>query len=100
MIFLFLSGLSLDPGIVSLITGSGGALVVLMMWVKSLLATNKRLEKESREISRQSVECITKILERQDQEKGSQLADVVWKQDLTSLMNRICECLDMKQGEK
>ena len=88
-----------DPYWVSLITGSGGALIVLMMWVKSLSASNKRLEEENRDISRQSIECITKILERQDQEKSTKATDRAeensWRQDLRSLMERICSRLDI-----
>ena len=86
-----------DPYWVSLITGSGGALVVLMMWVRSLSATVKRMEKENREISRESVSCITKILERQDQEKLLKAEDKAWKQDLTHLMSRICDCLNIER---
>ena len=94
---------SADPYWVSLITGSGGALIVLMLWVKSLSASNKRLEEENRDISRQSIECITKILERQDQEKMTKatqmIADTSWKEDLKSLMNRICNRLELDKGE-
>ena len=93
-----------DPYWVSLITGSGGALIVLMMWVKSLSASNKRLEEENRDISRQSIECITKILERQDSEQSikatDKIADMTWKQDLKSLMNRICNRLELDKGDE
>lgn len=99
--FLMLfADISLYSGLVSLITGSGGALVVLMMWVRSLLASNKQLEEENRSISRQSVECITKILERQDQEKDLKTANDAWKRELTGLMNRICRTLNLKKMEE
>lgn len=60
---------------IAVITGSGGALVVLMMWVKYLISLNKEKDKEIREISRLSVECITKILEKIEQDRE-------WKKDL------------------
>lgn len=101
MIIMIIAQATTDPYWVSLITGSGGALVVLMMWVRSLSATNKRLEQENRDISRQSVECITKILERQDQEKSSKSEerafDAAWKKDVMNLINRICDTLKIRE---
>jgi hypothetical protein len=87
--FALLADFPIDSGLASLITGSGGALVVLILWVKSLTSSNKRLEVESRDISRQSIECITKILERQDQEKREKAYEDIWKKEITEMITKI-----------
>ena len=74
----------------SIITGSGGALVVLMLWVKNLSATVKKKDEELMQISRQSIECITKILERQNQDKE-------WKIRAESILSRLNDSLKSNQ---
>ena len=74
--------LSGDKGWISLITGSGGALVVLIWWVRSLLNEVKEKDKELREISGNSVECITKIVEKIEQERQ-------WKHTINAKVDAI-----------
>ena len=57
-----------DTGWLSLITGSGGALVILMMWVRDATKQVKQKDKELTEISRESVECITRIIDKLERE--------------------------------
>ena len=72
--------LQADNGWISVITGSGGALVVLMMWVRIVNKQIAEKDEQLRSISLQSVECITKILSKiEDEEK--------WKKRIESIIN-------------
>jgi erythromycin esterase-like protein len=93
MLYLFAevaSETATHPWWLTAITGSGGALIILMMWVKNLTATVKKKDTELMEISRQSIECITKILERQNQDKD-------WKDRLNNLLDEIHEYIKSVQ---
>lgn len=80
--FFILSQATTDPWWVTAITGSGGALIVLMMWVKSLLALVKRKDEELIKISKESIECITKVIEKHNQ-------DTPWKNKVENLISDI-----------
>lgn len=57
------------PWWITAITGSGGALIIQQLWIRSLTASLQKKEAELMEISKESIECITKILERHDQDR-------------------------------
>lgn len=76
------------PWWVTILTGSGGALFVQFMWIKNLTDNNKlkdktieSKDKELMEISKESIECITRILERQTQ-------DTAWKLKIEELFSK------------
>lgn len=74
-----------SPWWVTAITGSGGALVVFMLWVRSLLSQVKQKDRELLEISKESVCCITKLIERQK-------VDEAWRNEIEEIIrtnNRI-----------
>lgn len=66
------------------LTGSGGALIVLLCWVLSLRATNATLRLELNEISREAVACITQILAREDHQRE-------WRDRVIDLLTKIEE---------
>jgi hypothetical protein len=74
------------PWWITAITGSGGALVVLMLWVRSLTTAIKNKDDELIKISRESIECITKVIEKQNQ-------DLPWKTKMETLIHDIHRCM-------
>lgn len=75
-----------SPWWITAITGSGGALIVLMLWVRSLLTTVKTKDEELVRISKESIECITRMIEKHNQ-------DAPWKLKVESLVQEIYNSL-------
>ena len=75
-----------SPWWVTAITGSGGALIIQFLWIRNLASSIKKKDQELMEISKQSIECIAIILERQNQEKP-------WKDKLEKLIEEIHHCI-------
>jgi hypothetical protein len=84
--FFFLAQTIEHPWWITAITGSGGALVVLMLWVKSLTTAIKNKDDELIKISRESIECITKVIQKQNQDRP-------WKEKMEALINDIHACM-------
>jgi hypothetical protein len=76
-----------NPWWLTAITGSGGALIVLMLWVKNLSTQIKEKDQELAQISKDSIECITKIIEKKNQEE-------LWKNKVENLLISINKVLD------
>jgi hypothetical protein len=90
-LFLIAQVESGNPWWITAITGSGGALIVLMLWVRSQLTTIKKKDEELVRISRESIECITRMIEKHNQ-------DGPWKLKIESLVQEIYS--SMKSIEK
>lgn len=82
-----------DPWWLTAITGSGGALIVLMMWVKNLLNSIKTKDEELIKISKESIECITKVIEKHNQ-------DTPWKNKVETLITDIQSSIRKIETEK
>jgi hypothetical protein len=76
-----------NPWWLTAITGSGGALIVLMLWVRNLSAQIKAKDQELLQISKDSIECIAKIIEKKNQEES-------WKHRVENLLSHINQVLD------
>jgi len=64
------------------ITGAGGALVVLSLWVWDLRAKNTSLENDIKEIAKDCIECITTVTERDNQ-------NAEWRNRVTKMLERL-----------
>ena len=85
--------LQADTGWISIITGSGGALVVLMMWVRIVNKQITEKDEQLRTISLQSIECITKIISKiEDEEK--------WKKRVEEILNSIHIAMIIDKAKK
>ena len=73
-----LKSISAD-GAMTAITGSGGALVVLIMWVRHLQGLNKKKDDELREITKETIKCVTEVVERYER-------DQPWKEKLEEMI--------------
>lgn len=81
------TNISQYPWWLTAITGSGGALIVLMLWVRNLSDAIKTKDKELTQISRESIECISKIIEMKN-------SDEKWKDKVEHLLSNINKVLD------
>lgn len=81
------------PWWLTAITGSGGALVVLFMWVKYLTKIIDKQDKQLLEISKNSIECITKIISKYDEDKEGKEKfyneDKQWRDKSMDILRRI-----------
>lgn len=94
MFFIFAQAAESSPFWLTAITGSGGALIVLMMWVKSLLDSIKHKDEELIKISKESITCITKVIEKHNQ-------DSPWKDKVEHLISDIHSTIKrIEQGNK
>lgn len=94
MFFILAQASEANPWWLTAITGSGGALIVLMMWVKSLLDSIKHKDQELIKISKESIECITKVVEKHNQ-------DTPWKNKVETLISDISVTIKkLEQGMK
>ena len=92
-LFLLAQAEQSNPWWVTAITGSGGALIVLMLWVRTQLVTIKKKDEELVRISKESIECITKIIEKHTQ-------DGPWKLKIESLIQEIQVSLKSIEKDK
>lgn len=97
MVFSLIAEQTSNPWWITVLTGSGGALFVQFLWIKNLSDSNKAKDKviidkdkELMEISKESIECITKILERQNQDRP-------WKERLEKLIDDIHKIISKKE---
>ena len=67
-----------------LMTGSGGALAVLLIWVWSLRNQNETLNAELKELGKEAVACIATVMARHD-------ADKDWRARVVTMLEKITD---------
>ena len=90
-------------GAMTAVTGSGGALVVLIMWVRNLQIQTKEKDKELRIITKETIKCVTEVVERyeRDQPWKNKLEDMIEETHRYILAEHsIKDILDSYQEEK
>jgi hypothetical protein len=68
--------------IIPWVTGSGGALVVLVAWVWSEREQRAKADAKYESVSREAIECLAKIVDREDDDK-------TWKERVIHLLETI-----------
>lgn len=72
-----------------LITGSGGALIVLAIWVWSERQQRMQAEKRYNDLSEKAIICLTRIVDNQENQKDERRQDEAWQTQVIALLNTI-----------
>ena len=80
----FIAQTAEPPWWLSAIVGPAGAIVVLGYFAWTQAETIRKKDIEIREITREAIECITKVLDRQEM-------DEAWKTEVTAMLRQLME---------